>query len=211
MPALKSYEQFKKSYLKAAEKLTQNQAGEGARPPKEYDGNFDDYEPLNLSDAERKGFGSLRSATASSGFEYGVVIENGNVGTLHTSGLPDAVALSFDDYGEGLTVLHSHTNATTFSVQDFAMLFNPKVEKVGVVGYNGDAYLTYVGGGWLPSLSEFEADVSRIRQEANVTIMEDPDFCSWSLEERNYMAIREQAYRIARNYGWTIEGGKMDD
>jgi len=33
----------------------------------------------------------------------------------------------------------------------------------------------------------------------------------WSLEERNYMAIKEQAYRIARNYGWTIEGGRMDE
>jgi len=136
---------------------------------------------------------------------------NGNIGTLCTSGLPDAVAFSLDDYSEGLTVLHSHTNTTTFSVQDFVMLFNPKVEKVGVVGHNGDVYLAYVGNGWLPSLDEFEADVNRIRQEANITIMEDPDFFSWSIEERNYMAIKEQAYRIARNYGWIIEGGRTDD
>ena len=129
LPALKSYEQFKKSYLKAAEKLTQNQAGEGARPPKEYDGNSDDYEPLNLSDTERKGLGSLRSATASSGHEYSVVIDGGNVGELHTDGLPDTVRVPLDGYSGGLTVLHSHTNATTLSAQDFKLLLNPKIEK----------------------------------------------------------------------------------
>ena len=28
-------------------------------------------------------------------------------------------------------------------------------------------------------------------------------------EQRTYMAIREQAYLIARRFGWTLEGGKL--
>ena len=32
----------------------------------------------------------------------------------------------------------------------------------------------------------------------------------WSVEERNCTAIREHAYRIAQNYGWTLKEGRID-
>ena len=49
-----------------------------------------------------------------------------------------------------------------------------------------------------------------ISEQVNRDMIDDPDFFDWSIEERNYMAIREQAYRIARYYGWTLEGGRID-
>lgn len=204
----KDFDDFKEKYLGASTKLRQE--GGKAKPPKEYDGAFDDFEELNLNKAESEALTTLRSLARNSGFEYGTVIEKGVVGRPVTSNLADAVKIELDDYGDGLTVLHSHTNATPPSAADLKKLLNSKVDKIGVVGYNGDAYMAYVGEGWIPSDEEFDEAVEQLRQEATYAVMEDPNFFEWSVSERTYMAIREQTYRITMNFGWTMEGGRID-
>lgn len=186
------------------------QAGGKAKPPAEYDGDFNDFQPLNISKTEADTFRSLRDSANKNGFEYGAVIENGKTGNIVTSSLPGAVKISLDGHGNGLTVLHSHTNATPFSAKDFEWLLDSKVDKIGVIGYNGDAYVCYIGYGERPSIEEFLSAKRMLETEANNTVVELPGFFDWTIEERNYMAIREQAYRIAQHFGWTMEGGRID-
>lgn len=71
--------------------------------------------------------------------------------------------------------------------------------------------MCYIGDGDRPTLTEFLATKRMLENEANNTVVALPDFFSWTMEERNYMAIREQAYRIAQHFGWTMEGGRIDD
>lgn len=201
---------YEKKYLASANRITLNQEGEQAHPPQEYDGAFDDFQPLELNKNEEDALSTLRTATRESGFEQCIIIEGNKVSGISTSGLPDAVKMPIENHGSGLTVLHSHTNATPPSAADFRKLLNEKVDKIGAIGYNNDTYIAYIGEGWIPDLEEFNDAVDRIRNEATAAIMEDPNFFSWSVAERNYMAIREQAYRIALEFGWTLEGGRFD-
>lgn len=203
----KQFDDFKEKYLNTT-KLEQE--GGIASPPKEYDGNFDDFQELNLSKAEVSAFSSLWNSSKESGHEYGVIIENGVVGKLFTSGKQNAVEIKISDSSEHITLLHSHTNATPPSAADFSKLLKPNVDKIGVVGYNGDTYVAYIGYGERPSIDEFNSIVMDIAQDVNISIVNDPSFFEWSLSERNYMAIREQAYRISREFGWTLEGGRID-
>ena len=70
--------------------------------------------------------------------------------------------------------------------------------------------MAYIGDGEKPSIEVFDSVVVDIAREVNRDIMSDPDFFNWSISERNFMAIREQAYRISREFGWTLEGGRID-
>ncbi|MBO5957536.1 MAG: hypothetical protein J6Q39_08275 [Bacteroidales bacterium] len=204
------FEDFQKKYLHSVKTDEMHQFGAEAKPPMEYDGVFDDFAELSLSRCEAEALSSLWSATQETGFEHGVVIHNGVVSKLVTSGLPDAVKIPVDGYESGLTVLHSHTNATPLSTTDFHRLLDGRVDKIGVIGYNSDVYMAYVGSGEIPSVEEFDMMAESIGRAVNYEIIEHPNFFDWTIEERNYMAIREQAYRIAQNYGWTLEGGRID-
>lgn len=204
------FEEFKEKYLNIQRNSALQQTGGRAMPPAEYDGVFDDFEPLDLSKAEEESLYSLHSQTMKSGHEYAVVIENGKAGAPFTSQLPDTVQVSLGAYGGGLTVLHSHTNATPFSVADFRYLLDEKVDKIGVIGYNNDIFMAYIGSGEKPSMDELSDITDKIGYEAERDMMDDPGFFGWSLEERNYMFVREQMYRIARHFGWTVEGGRVN-
>lgn len=205
-----TFEVYKKKYLASANTANMRQFGEGATPPKEYDGVFDDFAELNLTKSEAEALSTVWSKAKETGNEHGIVIENGVVSKLTTSGLPDAVKIPLDDYGNNLTIIHSHTNATPFSAADFQKLLDKKVDKIGVIGYNADAYMAYVGNGERPNPKEFAEVAESIGNSVNFELLDHPDFYYWSVEERNYMAIREQAYRIAQHYGWTLEGGRID-
>ena len=205
-----SFDDYKKRYLPASKTVEMRQDDSAASPPMEYDGVFDDFAELNLSKEESSALSTLWSASKDSGFEYGAVIQNGTISQPVTSNMPNAVKIPLDGYGDGLTLLHSHTNATPPSVTDFQMLLDKKVDKIGVVGYNADAYMAYIGYGETPSNEDFLEATQSIADSVTLDIMDDPNFFDWSVEERNYMAIREQAFRIAQHFGWTLEGGRID-
>ena len=59
-------------------------------------------------------------------------------------------------------------------------------------------------------LLRFVFDNFYFSKTVDFEIMEHPNFYDWTVEERNYMAIREQAFRITQHYGWTMEGGRID-
>ena len=124
--------------------------------------------------------------------------------------MPNAIQISLENRGNGLTILHSHTNATTFSAVDFQKFVDKRVDKIGVIGYNNDVFVAQVGYGERSTLEDFAEAIKTISREADLEIMEHPNFFDWSIEERNYMAIREQAFKICRHYGWIIEGGRID-
>ena len=180
-------------------------------PPKEYDGVFDDFAELNLSVDEKNAFKNLQSLSASSGYEYCIVIADGKVSKPITSESKNSVEFLLDEYPGRVTLLHSHTNATPPSVRDLRFLLNDKVEKIGSIGYNGDIYIAYNNYGTTPTTNEFDEITKKISDDVNVDLLNDPDFYNWSLPERNYMAIREQAYRIVRFFEWTMEGGRIDE
>lgn len=206
----KVFKEFQEKYLHASNNQYMRQDGNVAMPPEEYDGVFDDFAELQLSKEEATALSKLHTLSEKSGYEYCAIVENGVAGKPYTSNLPNAVKMDLDNYGNGLTILHSHTNATPFSVADFEKLIDDKVDKIGVIGYNNDIFMAYIGSGETPSIEEFNDIVKEIRRAADNAIFDDPNFLSWSIEERNYMAIREQAYRIARHFGWTLEGGRID-
>ena len=205
-----TFDDYKRKYLNSAKPAEMRQFGEGATPPKEYDGVFDDFAQLNLTKSEAEALSTVWSKAKETGNEYGLVIENGVVSKPVTSGLTNGVSIPLDGYGKNLTLIHSHTNATPFSVADFKKLLDEKVDKIGVIGYNADAYIAYVGNGERPNIEEFIEVAKNIGEATNFDMLDHPDFYYWSVEERNYMAIREQAYRIVQHYGWTLEGGRID-
>lgn len=204
------FEDYKQKYLANSKTAEMHQFGKGATPPSEYDGIFDDFAELNLSKSEVEALSTVWSKAKETGYEYGVVIENGVVSNPMTSDLPDAVKITIDGYGDKLTLIHSHTNATPPSATDFQKLLEEKIDKIGVIGYNTDTYIAYIGDGARPSVEEFNQFADIISREVTTEILDHPSFFDWSVDERNYMAIREQAYRIAQNYGWTLEGGRID-
>ena len=198
------WEKFKKQTVEMRQHLLD------VAPPKEYDGIFDDFEELQLTEKEHKALLTLWKESNASGFEYGTIIEGGIIEKPFTSSMPNAVQIPLEGHGGNLTVLHSHTNATPFSVTDFQKLLDKRIDKIGVIGYNADAYIAYVGDGEIPTLEDFKEATGKISKEANNAVMDRPEFFDWSIEERNYMAIREQAYMIAQHYGWTIKGGRIN-
>lgn len=179
--------------------------------PERYRDNYDDFEELQADKTTTSALKNLRNKSRESGKEYAVVVQNGKASEVFTSGAEDSVGVSLDNYRGSVEVYHSHTNVTPPSAKDFAILLNPKVEKFGNIAYNSDAFIVSVGGGWIPSVEEYNEAVKDIAREVNRDMINDPDFMSWTIPERNYAAIREQAYRIARYFGWTIEGGKIDE
>lgn len=68
-----------------------------------------------------------------------------------------------------------------------------------------------VGNGYRPTIHEYNDEMEKIIGEANGAIRGYPDFYNWTLEERNYMVVKEQAFVIARRFGWLLQGGSIDE
>ena len=112
--------------------------------------------------------------------------------------------------GNKVSFYHAHTNSTLLSAQDCKLLVNENVEKVAVITNDNDVFAISFGSGYRPDKDEFEEAVSEIRGQANISVMEMPGFFDWTPKQRTYMAIREQAFLIARRFGWKLEGGGFD-
>ena len=180
--------------------------------PSSYDGNFDDFRPLELDEDEVESLRGLNRLARENGYEYAQVLFEDHAGEPFTSGYPDRVRIKLDEIpGNDLRLFHCHTNDTPLSREDFSYLCSERVLEVGNVAINGDAFVVRVGNGWRPSPEQFERDTIQIANEVNLDMPRNPDFDSWSIPERNYMAIREQAYRIAAHYEWELMGGSIDE
>ena len=47
--------------------------------------------------------------------------------------------------------------------------------------------------------------------EAIRAVKEHPEYRQWSEEERYYMLVREQMFRIGNAFEWDISGGRIDE
>ncbi len=178
--------------------------------PESVRGNFDDFEELSLSKAERDAVTKIHELSEKSGHEYGVFIKDGKAGDPFTSGLADKVAFDTSKITPGTAIFHSHTNETPLSTKDFSLLLNENVERIGNITRNNDVFVARVGYGWRPSKEEFDNITALIEREILKDMQADPNFALWTEEQRNYMVIREKAYRIARAFEWKLEGGNLD-
>lgn len=168
---------------------------------------FDDFSPLDLSKQERTALEKLHKLCQADGNESAIKIVKGEVGEVITSGAADWVKTG--ENPPGTTLLHSHTNDTPFSAVDLRHLLNPNVEKIGVVSYNGDAWMAYVGGGWVPTVEEFDTALKSINSEIDRDVYAGYDGDTVSENDLLYMAIREQFFRVCRHFKWTAEGGYL--
>ena len=100
-------------------------------------------------------------------------------------------------------------NVTPPSKEDLLWLTNENVDEIGVIASNGDVFIVRRGDGDIISAREFLEISSQIDAEVNLELMNDPDFINWTIQERNYMGIREQFFRIARYFKWHIAGGRL--
>lgn len=159
------------------------------------DDTFDDFSPLDLSKQERTALEKLHKLCQADGNESAIKIVNGEVGEVITSG-----AVGWVKTGEnppGTTLLHSHTNDTPFSAVDLRHLLNPNVEKIGVVSYNGDAWMAYVGGGWVPTVEEFDTALKSINSEIDRDVYAGYDGDTVSENDLLYMATASNSLECA--------------
>ncbi len=186
------------------------QDGGFAKKPENLQGNYDDFTPLHVSKTERELLNELKEMSDVDGFEHGLIIrKNGEKQFCHSNNA-NAVEIPISSIDEkGLKLYHSHTNDTPHSIADLSRLLEEKVDEVGVVTRNGDAFTVSVGNGWVPSEDEFRSTVKKIAQEVDRDIMLEPGFFDLSIEERNYVAIREQTFRVCREFEWELCGGPL--
>ena len=177
--------------------------------PARYEGDFTDFEPLSLNAEETAQLNELHQKAIGTGNEYGIALTEGGFSEPFTSGLHDRVLIPDEVLNaQHVQLYHAHTNATTVSAKDMEKLTRPNVDKVAVKAINGDTYAVSIGNGYRPTLDEFMEVLNEIEREVDFSIMDDPEFFDWTVEQRNYMAIREQAFRVARHFKWTLEGGR---
>jgi hypothetical protein len=153
----------------------------------------------------------LNAKTRETGFEYGNTIVGGERGEPFTSNLSNRVEIPKDRIilGKRTEIYHSHTNATPPSGEDFYQLLRNGVDKIGVIGQNGDVFTVSIGKGIVPSVDEYKAFLDTIRIETYKTVSDMKGFENWTLLERHYMRVREQFFRIIREYKWKMEGGNI--
>ena len=188
-----------------------SQIEEEADIPELYRNDFSDYEELTLTEQEADAFFSLHDRASENGQENILGFINGRRTEIYTSELEGKVEVPkefLDKNNQNVKIYHNHTNCTTPSGGDLEKLTYENVSEIGVITANGDIYTVSVGSGERPSEEEFDAVEKQIEKEANAAIMEYPDFWEWTPPQRNYMAIREKTYLIARHFGWTMKGGK---
>jgi len=202
----------RKSIANSGKRDTMAQEGYGSGVPLEYQGNFEDFEPISISGAERTRLAELKALAAKGGVEYGAVKSKSGFSGSYTSNAYDHVDVDWDFYsGQNISLYHSHTSSTVLSAGDMRLLLTnkAKVDRVIAVTRDGDVFAVSINGGDIPTIEEFDDYVSGLRDEVDLDIMEFPNFYNWTPAERLYVAVREQAYRIALHYRWKLEGGAL--
>ena len=58
-------------------------------------------------------------------------------------------------------------------------------------------------------ISQNGVALSKNNSIIQVDIINYDNFYAWTTTERNYMGIHEQFFRICREFGWTMKGGKL--
>ena len=170
---------------------------------------MNDFEKLTLSYEDICILKNLRHLSLKTGYEWAVIIVDGQPGEPYTSRFKNRVHVSIVDKWQKINIFHSHTNNTAFSSEDFRQLLNLNVERIVVVTRDGEAYVARRGDGMMPDRDEFDSVVSDIEIEVDLEVADSPDFCDLSYDQKVERAVKEKTFRIARNFKWIIEGGTL--
>jgi hypothetical protein len=198
-----AYARNRKTLLAAKEKAN-------AKIPDFMKKDYSDFEPLNITDDERSSLIKLYNYTKNKNIEYACIVENGIPGEPFTSGEYDRVKIDLSDIEtEHLKLYHSHTDDSPLSRKDFYKLVNPKVDAIGNVTMNEDVFIVEIGNGYRPTEEELKEVIDRIEVEVENEIIWTDAFQNAKKSERQYMTTREVAYRIAREFKFTMRGGPL--
>lgn len=188
------------------------QEGRDSVKPADLRNDFSEFKPLELTLNETEALSTLKRFSGESGYEYGIIIDkNGDISDPFTSKLADKVGFDLGQYGDGLSLLHSHTNETPPSTEDFAKFVNAKVDRIMSVAVNGDSYSVSINGGIRPSKEEFSTVSKQISDDVDELIFKSGIYDNYSIEEKNYLATRETAFRLSNYFEWDMSGGIIDE
>ncbi len=178
-------------------------------PPSAYDGDFSDFEPLELTDEARKTMKELQKLGIDTGWEHGAILyPDGTISKPFSSELHGGVAFKADEIPMGSTLLHCHTNGTPLSAGDLKLLINQNISGIINITNNGDVFHADVNG-YHPDDEEFEEFEADVRREIDKEMLERMRDEGWTYEEYVYMCIKEELFRICRQFEWTLRGGKL--
>lgn len=186
------------------------QEGKKATIPSFMEGDFDDCHPLTISEEDRNTFSRIHEKVMESGYEYGEIITPSRVVPCESdlSGLVQMKTDGIDEYG--LKLYHGHTNDTLPSEIDlFRLVWDEKVNEIGVVSRNKDVFRVYVGDGYIPTEEEYWNIVRKTGIEAERTVARNYDISTLTENELNYLYIRTKNIEIIHKLGWRVEGGKL--
>ena len=198
---------------KIASKNVLHQDNRQTQIPKEYLHNYEECNPLEITEEEKTVLDGLRSLADQTGYEYGRAIVDSIPEEPFTNELPDKVHVPEKYLGSEKTVLlyHSHTLDTTLSSSDLKLLVHENVDKVVVITRNNDIFSVEVGDGYRPLDDEFDEIENEIYKMAMENISDNPSFNAWTPEEKWYAFLREKAFILANRFGWTLRGGSYYD
>ena len=144
------------------------------------------------------------------GYEYGEIITPTRVIPCE-SNMSDHVQMKTDGIDEhGLKLYHGHTNDTLPSETDlFRLVWDEKVDEIGVITRNGDVFRVYIGDGYVPTREEYWSIARNVGIEATKNVVSKYNVSTLTENELNYLYIREKNIEIIRQLGWRVEGGKL--
>lgn len=170
-----------------------------------------DYEPLTLSDDEMRVLYELHSLSNQNDYEYGLwYSEEKGFSEIFTSYEKNRIVIPAEAYNEkDICLYHSHTNATYFSDRDYYLLLDGSVKRIVLITSESYVLTAEINGGDVPTPDEYWKFVSGLKSEVDLYMIEKPGFYDWSEKQRFLEAAHEEAFRIARNYKWRLEGGTL--
>lgn len=214
VPADMTYQQWEKAFVqgdKTGVKPVQDakQVSGNINPPAAYDGDFSDFEPLELTEESRAALNNIRQLGNDTGWEHGVIQNpDGTLSEPFTSKLPNKVSVDASAIQDGSTLMHCHTNATPLSSEDLKLLINPNIDAIMNIASNGDVYLVNVNG-YHPDIHEFETAEAEIRAEVDAMMVDRYLDEGWTTDELIYMCVKEELFRLCRHFEWMMYGGRL--
>ena len=170
----------------------------------------DDYEQLDLSEADINILNALYTMSKEDGMEHGAAIVDGERICTFTSNLPNKVCIPEEIKDvRSLRLFHSHTIDSPLSPNDLSLLTIPSANEVCVITTNRKVYRVLINGGIKPNYAEYIESTEGLDDEVNFDIMALPDFEKWDFPTRNHMAKMEQMFRTVRLFKWRLEGGRI--
>lgn len=185
------------------------QSAGDAKQPKELQGDFEDYLPLEPSEEVRDAMLELQRLAAKTDYEYGRSCCDGMWNTPHTDKDHNMVKVIFDPQANHVELYHSHTDESPPSSVDLRAFLNENVDRIGIASTNGDGWIIEIGNGIRPTKEEMDEAINLCYNQAIEIIRSDPHYDGWSYEERSYMLVRERMRLTTNYFEWDVYGGRL--